>query len=433
MQPNPVSRSLRRYQLLGVALVFLLVGGIGGWAAYAQINGAVVTPATVVVEGNSKLVQHRDGGIVANIMIKNGDKVSSGDVVIALDDSEIAANHAIIKSQIDELETRQARLEAERDGADTILFPPSIADRSDDDEIERAMAGQVKLFNARKAANAGQKDQLNQQIEQLSEQINGLSTQREAMDSQLVLIESEVESLSSLLEQGLTNASRVMALRREAAALAGQRGDLTANMARTRSQIGEVRMRALQIDQDSLTEVLTELRQVQAELASLYERRAAVATQLARIEIRAPIDGVVHQLNVHTVGGVIAPREPIMAIVPESAALVLEARVEPQNIDQITVGQAATVRLPAFNAQTTPELNGEVVLVSADLIQPTDNTPPHYLARILLTKEELERLQEKRLIPGMPAEAYIQTGARSALSYLIKPISDQMQKVFRES
>ncbi len=437
-EPEPKKRmsttgSLRKFQIFGLVVILLLVGGMGGWAAYASVAGAVVATAQVVVESNSKKVQHLEGGIVSEIMVRDGDLVSAGDIILRLDDTETRAGLGIINAQLNELQARMARLEAERDEAEGLLFPDELLAQKSDDKIARIMAGQEKLFSSRREAKQSKKEQLGQRVEQLTEEIQGLEAQRVSKEEQSRLIKLELEDLNKLLEKKLVPVSRVLALQREAARLEGERGQLIADAARARGRIGETKLAILQVDQDARTEVLSELRDGQARLSELQERRLAARSRLKRIELTAPRAGYVHDLQVHTVGGVISAGEQVMMIVPEKDSLMVRAKVNPQDIDNIKVGQETVVRFPAFNARVTPELKAKVEGVSADITSGNPQEPPYYAVRVRLMEGEVAKLGDQKLKPGMPAEAFIQTPERTVLSYLLRPLTDQIMRAFRES
>lgn len=424
--------SLLAYQLLGAALIVLLVGGLGGWAAWASINGAVIASATVVVESSSKKVQHFEGGIVSEIYVKDGDRVKTGSLLLRLDQTETRSQLAIINSRLNELMANNARLKAERDGAETIEFSEELAQRADDREIRSILRGQSRLFAARAKERRGKKEQLQYRIAQLREEIGGLEAQRDSKKRQISLIGDELEGLFVLREKKLVPKTRLLALQREAAKLEGERGSLIAEIARARGKISEIELNIIQVEQEARTEVLTELREVETSLVEYMERRVAARVRLRRTEIVAPQDGIVHQLAVHTIGGVITASEPVMLIVPERDSLVLEAQVAPNDIDQVRPDQTAAVRFATFDQRTTPELNGTVTRVSADLTRESVEAQPYYTVRLSLPKHEIERLGGQTLKPGMPAEVFIQTGARTALSYLLKPLTDQIARTFRE-
>ncbi|MDJ0511970.1 MAG: HlyD family type I secretion periplasmic adaptor subunit [Methyloceanibacter sp.] len=430
-----VRRGLGLYQLVGFGLVVLLVFGLGAWAAIAEIKGAVIAPATVVVESTSKKVQHVEGGIVSEILVKEGQRVKAGQLLLRLDQVEVLAELAIVEARLNELEAAQARLKAERDQVDDIRFPDGLKSRAgDNDDVQSILDGQVKLFTARASEKKGKKEQLGQRILQLKEEIGGLTAQRNAKEKQEELITAELEGLSLLREKKLIPVSRLLEMQREQARLLGERGSLVAEIARAHGKIAETKLEIILVDQEARTETLTELRQAEAELTEYQERRTAARTRLKRTEIFSPRAGLVHQMTVHTIGGVITAGEPVMLIVPEQDKLVLEARVSPASIDQIRLDQVAAVRFGAFDQGTTPEIDGQVIRVSADITLPEAeaNQEPYYKVRLGLAKQQLDRLDGLALKPGMPATAFIQTGGRTVISYLLKPLSDQIARTFRE-
>ena len=433
-QPGFAHRSIRRHMVVGLAVVVLLAGGIGGWASTAELSGAVIAPGTLVVDSSVKKVQHPTGGVVGELRVREGDKVSAGDIVVRLDDTVTRANLAIVTKSLDEMEARRARNEAERDGADTIPFPPElVARRGVDLSVDRLIIGEQRLFELRRSARAGQKSQLRERVSQLGEQIDGLTKQVAAKGREIELITQELEGVRELWRKNLVQISRVTALERDAARIEGERGQLMAATAEAKGKIVETELQVLQVDQDLRTEVGKELAEIRGKTSEYVERKIAAEDQLKRIDIRAPQDGVVHQLTVHTIGGVVSPQgEPIMLIVPESDALRVEAKIQPQDIDQIHLGQPAILRFSAFNQRTTPELTGNVSLVSADISTDAKSGTNYYTIRIGVPDEELSRLGGLRLVPGMPVEAFVQTSPRTVLSYLVRPLHDQITRAFRE-
>jgi HlyD family secretion protein len=409
----------------------LLAGGVGGLAATTELAGAVIAPGTMVVDSNVKKVQHLTGGVVGELRVRDGDRVKVGDVVVRLDETITQANLAIVVKSLNEMYARLARLEAERDDAETVRFPSELLARSSDSEVQRVIEGERNLFRLRKKARAGQKAQLRERIAQLREEIQGLSGQIVAKKREMELIAQELEGVRDLWRKNLVPIHRVTALERDAARLEGERGHLIAATAQSKGKISENELQIIQIDQDLRSEVAKELREVQAKIAELVERKVAADDQLKRIDVRAPQDGIVHQLNVHTVGGVVTPGEAMMLIVPEADALTVEAKLAPQDIDQIHPGQTAVLRFSTFNQRTTPELNGTVSRVSADLTTDQRSGTSHYTVRISIPEDEMVRLSGLKLLPGMPLEAFIQTGERTVLSYLTKPFTDQAARAFR--
>jgi HlyD family secretion protein len=427
------SSSMRRTLLVGYLSVFLALGVCGGWAALASINGAVIAGATIVVESYSKKVQHKEGGIVSRIMVKDGDRVTEGQDLVVLDPTDAKAELGITVTMLDELLVKKARLEAQRDGTSGIALPPNLTARSGEAQLTQIIAGQARLLSSTLESVDSKAKQLHQQIGQLKEQISGLDAQLSSNKNQTALIAEELGSLKKLQSSGLVPNSRVLAVEREAAQLEGQFGELLSKKASANSQIGEVELRLLQLDEDLRTEVLTELRDTESKIAELNERRVSLSSRLARTSIKSPITGTIYQLAIHTEGGVIGAGETLMLIVPEGDDLVLQAMVLPNDIDQVAVGQQAQIRFPAFNARLTPEIFGEVQQVAADTTRANENSPPSYAVRIIISAKEIKKLGDNRLKPGMTAEAFIQTSARSPLSYLLKPLTDQFAHAMRET
>ena len=417
---------------IGLMTVALLVVGVGGWMAVAQISGAVVAGGLIVVDSNVKKVQHLAGGIVGEIRVRDGDTVNAGDLVLRLDETITRANLQVITKQLDELAVRQARLRAERDGTETVQIPRALIGRQGEPEVEEMLAGERTLFESRRMGRAGQKAQLRERIAQLNEEIAGLTAQQQAKATELELVKTELAGQQQLWAKNLIAITKYTAMQREAARLAGERAHLIAAAAQAKGKIAETELQVIQLDQDLRTEVIKDMRDIQAKEAELYERRVAAEDQLKRIDIRAPQAGIVHQLAVHTVGGVVIAGEPIMLIVPGGDALVIEAKVAPQDIDQVKLSQPAFVRFPAFNQRTTPEFNGVVSRISADISREPQTNQAYYVARIALPDKEMERLGQLKLIPGMPAEVHIKTTDRTALSYLVKPFADQFARAFKE-
>jgi HlyD family secretion protein len=410
----------------------VLVVGVGGWAATAVISGAVVASGSVVVDSNVKKVQHPTGGIVGELRVRDGDRVHAGDVVVRLDETVTRANLAIVTKGLGEMMARKARLESERDGLDTITFPAQLVAEADDPDRTAAMDSERKLFNLRKAARSGQKAQLRERVAQLGEEITGLAAQQNSKAKEIALIERELAGVRELWKQNLVQLTRLTALEREAARLDGERGQLVAAAAQAKGKIAETTLQILQIDQDIASDVAKELREVDGKIGELVERKVAAEDQLKRTDIRAPQDGTVFELAVHTVGGVITAGDPIMLIVPEADNLSVEVKVNPQDIDQLQLNQKAILRFSAFNIRTTPEIEGVVTRISADTSTDQRTGQSYYTVRIAMPADQIERLGEVKLLPGMPVEAFMQTRDRTMLSYLIKPLHDQFLRAFRE-
>ena len=424
--------SIRRHLWAAALTLALLAGGVGGWAASTEIAGAVIASGLLVVDSNVKKVQHPTGGVVGEILARDGDRVRSGDVIVRLDETVARANLAIVTKTLDELTARKARLAAERDGAGEIEFPPEMRDRAGNPSLANTIAGERRLFDLRHTARVGQESQLRQRIAQLTEEIGGITAQREAKLREITLVERELKGARDLWDKNLMPITKLTALEREATRLEGERGSLTASIAQSKGRISELELQIIQITRDMASEVGKDLRETEARIGEFVERKAAAEDQLKRIDIRAPQDGVIHQSAVHTVGGVIAAGDAVMLVVPSSEGLVVEAKVQPQDIDQLQLGQPAVLRFATFNQRTTPEINGTLARISADALLDQRTGQASYLVRIALAPEEIGRLGDVKLVPGMPVEAFLQTGNRSVMSYLVKPLHDQIARAFRE-
>ena len=427
-------RSIRRHLVGGVAIVVFLVAGVGGWASTTELAGAVIAPGALVVDSSVKKVQHPTGGVVGQVNVRDGDRVKAGDVLLRLDETVTRANLAIVTKNLDEFAARQARDEAERDGASEIVFPADLLDRVESSpDVARLVAGERRLFEIRRAGRDGQRAQLRARTAQLRQQIEGLTQQAAAKQTEIALIQPELEGVKDLWQKGLVQINRVTSLQRDAARLEGDRAQLLSTTAEVKGKISEIELQILQIDQDVRTEVGKDLAEIRGRTSEFVERKVSAEDQLKRIDIRSPQDGTVHQLTVHTVGGVITPAgEPLMLIVPEADSLRVEARIQPQDVDQLHVGQRALVRFSAFNQRTTPELNGEVSLVSPDISQDQKTGASFYTIHIRIRPDELDRLGGLRLVPGMPVETFVQTSPRTVMSFLIRPFHDQLMRAFRE-
>ena len=430
--PRNPRESISRHIFAGVVLVGVLAVGLGGWASTAQISGALIAQGSVVVDSNVKKVQHPTGGVVGEVRAHDGDRVKAGDILVRLDETVTHANLAIVTKGLNELYARKARLAAERDGADGVAVPKELAANINDRDVSDAVASERKLFELRRAARLGQKDQLQQRVKQLQEQITGLTAQQDAKSNETALIEQELKGVRDLWAKNLVQLNRLTSLEREAARLQGERGSLIASAAEAKGKIAEIQLQILQVDQEFTSDVAKELRETDSKIGEYVERKVTAEDQLKRTDIRAPQDGVVFQSTANTVGGVVTAGDPIMLIVPEADSLLVEAKVEPKDIDQVSLGQPVVLRFSAFNMRTTPELNGSVSRVGADTSSDQRTGQSYYLVRISMTAEEAARLGAAKLTPGMPVEAFIQTGERTMISYLVKPLHDQLMRSFRE-
>jgi HlyD family secretion protein len=425
-------RSIRLHLITGLAVVAVLAGGLGGWASTQQISGALIAPGQVVVESNVKKVQHPTGGVVGELFTRDGDVVKSGQVVVRLDDTVTKANLAIVTKNLDAAMARAGRLEAEQRGLDKISFPKQLTDRAGDADVAAVIASETKLFEVRVTGRAGQKLQLHERVTQLNQEVEGLAAQARAKEQEIALIQQELTGVRELYEKRLVQISRLTTLERDAARLNGERAQYVAARAQAKGKITETELQIIQIDKDMVSEVSKDLRETNDKIGELIERKVTAEDQLRRVDIRAPQDGIVEQSTVHTVGGVITAGDAIMLIVPQADDLQVEAKVNPQDIDKLQVGQKTLLRLSAFNQRTTPELNGVVSRVSPDVTTEQRSGQSYYTIRVSMPPEEVARLGDVKLIPGMPVEAFVQTGERTLISYLMKPLSDQLMRAFRE-
>lgn len=425
---------------LGLVALVLLVGGFGSWAVQARIAGAILAPGRVEVDRNRQTVQHPDGGQVAEVATREGAEVGAGDLLIRLDDATLRPELSVVESQLFELIAREARLLAERD--DLAALPASTGpgggtDPDADTEDGRAalaaaMAGQRRLFGARLESLLREREQLRQRQSQIDRQIEGIAAQRAALSDQRALIAEELATQEELLARGLAQAARVLSLRREAARLDGEIGALTARAAEARERATELDTRILTLDSSRREEATAELRDVQARLFELRERRRALRQRLARLDIRAPVAGTVHGLAVSGPGAVIRAADPLLSIVPSGRPLTVTVRISATDIDSVRGGQTARLRLPALDTRSTPELTGRVLSVSADAFTDENTGASYYRGEILPDPGEMAGLGDQSLIPGMPVEAYLTTAERTPMAYLLKPLTDQISRTFRE-
>ena len=422
--PGKTQQSIRAHLVAVGATAVFLVGGVGVIGATTDLAGAVIAAGTLVVESNVKKVQHPTGGIVGDLLV-----LEAGELLVRLDETTAQANLAMVDKSLAELFARRARLEAERDGTDTVDFPEELLQAARQAEIARVVAGERKLFELRREAQEGQKAQLRERIVQLNEEVRGYTDQAGAKTKEIEFIQKELEGVRELWQKNLVPITRVTALERDGARIEGERGQLIATVAQGKGKVSETELQIIQLDQNLRSDVAKELVDIRAKIAELVERKVTAMDQLQRIEIRA---GVVQQLAVHAKGAVLGPGEQIMLIVPEADALVVEVRADPQKIDQIKLGQPAALRFPNFSQRTTPELNGRVSRIAADVIQDQRSGEPYFLVRISMSLDELARLNGLKLVPGMPVEAFIRTDERTMLSYFFKPLTDQARRAFRE-
>jgi HlyD family secretion protein len=442
-----VGYGLARRLIAGYVVTAIFLFGIVGYAAAVTIRGAVIAPGNMVVEGNIRRIQHQDGGSVAAILVHNGQKVAAGDLLVRMNETQARAELGVVMVQLFSQQVRAARLVAERENQTAINFPAppmELALVTDPTALMRAMAlscGSLQtclniekeLFEARRHSREGEVAQLRERIDQTKQEIEGLAAQQKSIEDQAVVVRDEVVALEGLQKQGLTQLSRINPQKLNLARLEGQAGDMKAQIARARGRISELNVQIAQVSKQALNEITQDLREASEKIADLHERKLAAEAKLQRIEVKAPIAGTIHQMAVFTIGGVLTPGETLMQIVPENERLLVESRIDPAFIDQVSIGQDAVIRFSTFDQRKTPELAGRLIFVSADLEQDQQKqNPPYFRARAELKQGEIEKLVDQRIISGLPAELHLQTRERTILSYMMKPLTDQISRTFRE-
>lgn len=419
--------------IVGWIIVAATFGGMIAWAVYAPLVSAVIAPATVVADSKRKSIQHLDGGAVREILVRDGDRVEAGQILLRLDDSQIRTSQGLLQGKIDALSAQEARLLAEREGAPVIAFSPGLLARRDaSPELAKILAGQQKLFAARQETKSGQVAQLRNRIQQSNAQIQGLTLREAALREQIRLINEELTGLKFLLKRGFASENKVRDLERDAARLDGERGQIQAEMAQTQRAIGEAELQILQVEKAFREDVETQLRTTQSELFDQTERLAATEAQLSRLAVRAPVAGTVMDMAIHTVGGVIAPGARIMDILPVEDRLVLEAKISPTDIDGLYIGQPADIRFSAFDRAGTPILHGHVSLISADQLINPRTEAPYFLVRVTADTPNAKQAGNFAMLPGMPAEVLISKGEKTFMQYFLKPLDDTLLKAMKQ-
>ncbi|MCD9148003.1 HlyD family type I secretion periplasmic adaptor subunit [Pseudophaeobacter flagellatus] len=426
--------SARRPLWLGVWALLILLGGFGSWAVMSSIAGAVVASGRIEVDQNRQVVQHLDGGIVAEILVEEGDSVARGEMLLRLDAKELRSQLAITEGQLFEMMARRGRLEAERDGAAEISFAAELlALAQARPEVADLVEGQRRLFVARGESIAREIEQLDKRSAQTRDQITGVKAQQDSMELQLELIAEELKNQVTLLERGLAQAGTVLNLRRTQADLSGRLGELIATEAQALGRITETEIEILKLGSARREEAITQLRDLRYQELELAENRQTLLERLNRLDITAPVSGIIYDMQVHTPRSVLRAADPVLFLVPQDRPLVIAAQVAPTDIDQIYVGQDVTLRFSALDQRNTPDLFGTVTQVSADSFEDEGTRVSYYRAEIELNPGEVHRLPAGAvLIPGMPVESYIRTQDRSPMAYLVKPLADYFVKAFRE-
>ena len=434
MNDQDITPSAGRLLFWGYLVLALLIGGLGSWSVLATLSGAIVAQGQVEVSQSRQTVQHPDGGIVAEILVKEGEAVDSGEILIRLDGDQLRSELVIAQNQLLELAARRARLESERDGAEEIIFPPDLlAQAQSNEKIAELIQGQINLFATHVEALRQVTDQRKTRIEQIQSQISGLDAEEQALDRQIALSQADLETQQGLLSEGLTEAPRISALEREIAQLQGQKGELTASRAEAAGRITELEIEISGLATQQREKAESELRDIVAKETELNQRQLALAEKIARLDIRAPTSGLVLGLSVTTPQSVVRPADTLMYIVPQDRPLLVAARVPVTHIDEVKVGKDVRLVFSSLPSRTTPELHGTVVLISADALIDERSGISYYRAEISIDSQSLADLSGTGIIPGMPVESYIRTEDRTPLSYLLKPFTDYFRQALRET
>ncbi|WP_436397729.1 HlyD family type I secretion periplasmic adaptor subunit [Roseobacter sp. S98] len=435
MSTEAKSRALRARGPLAIGslALLILVGVIGVWSVQARISGAVIASGLIEVQSNRQVLQHPQGGVVGELLVRDGDAVHAGEVVLRFDDTQLRSELAITEGQLFEVQARMSRLVAERDGLSDLVVPDDLAARATGSpEIRDLLDGQARLFRARGVSLEQNAAQIAEQIAQAENQIAGAEAQLAALETQRGLIDTELADSRSLLEKGLTQASRVSSLQREQARLQGEIGSVTAGIAQLKGQIAALNIERLGLTTGLREDAIAQLRDLRVQEVELVQRRVSTLDTLSRMELRTPVSGIIHGSTVFALQSVVSPAEPVMYVVPQDQPLVISARIDPIHIDQVQIGQQATLRFAALDQRLTPEIAGRVTGLSADIVTDQSTGLTFYEAELVPRHDDLGKLGGQPLLPGMPVEAFIRTADRSPLSYLAKPLTDYFARAFRE-
>lgn len=424
---------VRRWTRIGHLVIAATLGLGVLWSSLAPLSSAVLASGLVKVDSSRKKVQPADAGVVKDILVREGDAVRAGQVLVRLDATQAGAAHGVVTSGRDVALATQARLEAERDERGSLTFPADLQARAQaEPAVRQILDGQRTMFAVRRSAREGELGILEQQTGALRNEIEGFRSQRQAKDEQIASLQGDLEALVQLDREGMVERTRLRSVEREIARLKGERDELTAKAAAAQTAIGELQLKKSQVRRAFLEGVADDLKKVQGEQLELHERQVATRRNLELTALRAPVDGVVTELRVHTPGGVVGPGEVLMEVVPSADRLVIEGRVLPGDIDRLHPGQPAGVKVHAFNRRTTPELTGEVAYVSPDAAIDPRTEGAYFVVKVTVPAAELQRLGDQKVQPGMLADLYIRTGERTFLGYLLEPLTDSFSKAWLE-
>ncbi|TNM65298.1 HlyD family type I secretion periplasmic adaptor subunit [Aliirhizobium smilacinae] len=432
MSDQPSQHSLRRHVIFFASLATIFLASVGGWAATTKLSNAIIGDAIVIMNDNAKSIQHLNGGIVSELLVREGDHVRAGDVLVRLDGTALKASLSVLDTTFTQLAVRRIRLEAEQQGRSDLDLGRLSSEDIDIKRNRTIVDGEYQLFLTRKSSLAGMKNQLEERKSQLREETTGNTLQITAIDDAMHLIEEELSAISALYEKQIVTMQRVNALKRQKIELVGNRGERIAARAQAEGKIAELNLQILQLDEDRRTKNATDLTELEANITEIEQRRLALLDQLQRLDLRAPLSGRIYQLSIHTVGGVANPREPLMLLAPDDQNLTVEAKIAPRDIDQLHPGQGVAILFSAFDQRTTPQIDGKVVSISPDVVVDQRNGNSYYPVRIEPSTGSLAQLSRLSLYPGMPAEVFIKIKDRSVISYFSKPLTDQLAHTFRQ-
>ena len=422
----------RRWTRIGYTVLAATFGLSIVWSSLAPLSSAVVAQGAIKVDSSRKKIQHPEGGVVKEILVRDGSQVHAGDVLVRLDETKAGAAYGVVKGGREVALATQARLEAERDERPSVVFPPELIGKAAEPQIAEILRSQESLFNARRASRIGEVGILDRQISALRSEIAGLQSQQRSKQDQAASVKAELDGLVELASQCMVEKTKIRATERDLTRLLGERDELASKVASANTAISEKELKKFQVKKSFHEDVVAELKKVQAENFELIERESATRYTLEQTDLRAPVDGTVTDLKIHTAGGVIGPGEVVMELVPSSDRLIVEGKVLPPDVDRVALGQEVGIKLHAFNSRTTPELKGKLSYVSADAVVDPRTEMSYFIVKATVSGEELQRLGDQKVQPGMQTDMFIITGERTFLGYLFKPLADSFNKAWRE-
>lgn len=432
-QTPPIETSLKSLYRWSAIIVIGFIGSFLVWSIVTKLASGVIAAGSVKVDSNRKQIQHLEGGIVSEILVRDGDTVKADQVLVRLDDTRAATSLALVQQNLDSAQIQAARMLAEQNDLEAMQLPGTVVDRQEDPKIKEMIQAQQQLFTARKESLNGQVKILDQQIRNYGQQIKGFVSQQHSKELQLSSIRQELEDLRKLFEKGMIDRTRLLMLERNEAELVGEVGELVSKIASARTTIGETKLEKFQLDKAFKENVSTDLKEIQVQVNDYQERLLAARHVFAQTQLKSPVDGIVVQSDVHTVSGVVSPGSVLMEIVPINDHLIIEVSVDPQDIDRVKLGLEAGIKFSAFNQREVPEILGTVTYVAADSIKDDTTGMSFYKARVEVEERQIQRLGEREIQPGMVADVVIRTGSRTPMDYILEPLISSFRKAWREA